>query len=283
MPETKNIKKTRAPRTASAEKSAKSRHLFKRRWVRISLALLLVVIIIAGAILSVIFASDALFFKNEHFTLRRITVQSPGWWNRRSQRVSSVLDLTLNDDNLFAIDLEQKRMVLEANPSIGQVSISRVLPDTLVIKITEKIPRAALYSRRSKWLINDSAMVMDRDTCLGIGNDLPVIYGLQLSKKLTAGVILKKTLPALELIALVLQHYPGIKLFTINISDPKFMDIKLLYGSSNKIYSVRMPKEQLPVMTKILKNSLRQARLTGDTRQILNLTYRGKAIFSGRR
>ncbi len=283
MPETKNIKKTRTPRTASADKSVKSRPLLKRRWIRISLALLLVIVIIAGAILSVIFAADALFFKNEHFTLRRISVKSPGWWNRRSQKVCSVLDLTLNDDNLFAIDLEQKRMILEANPSIDQVSISRILPDTLVIKITEKIPRAALYSKRSKWLINDSAMVMDRATCLGIGNDLPVIYGLQLSKELTAGVILKKTLPALELIALVLHHYPTIKLFTINIRDPKFMDIKLLYGDSNKIYSVRMPKEQLPFMTKILKNTLRQARLTGDTRQILNLTYRGKAIFSGRR
>lgn len=283
MPETKNIKKTRVAKTASSAKSVKSSNPLKRRWVRIALALLLVIIAIAGAVLTVILAADALFFKNEHFTLQHIIVKSPGWWNNRNHKVSSILELTLNEDNLYSIDLEKKRMVLEAVPSIGQVTISRILPDTLMIKITGKIPRAALHDKYSKWLINSDAIVMDRNTCLGIGNDLPVIYGLNRGKELTTGIVLKETSPALELISLVLHYYPKIKLFTINIRDPKFMDIKLLYGNSNKIYSVRLPKEKLPFMTKILKNSLRQARLTGDTRQIINLTYKGKAIFSGRR
>jgi len=283
MPETKDKKNNRMTKTTSGNKSTKSRNPFKKRWVRISLAALLVLIVIGGTGLLIKLAADAFFFKNEHFILRHIVVKSPGWWSGRSEKVAGILGLKVNEHNLFAIDLEKNRALLEAEPSIGQVSIVRVMPDSLIVKITGKIPRAVLYDRRSKWLINDSSTVMDRDNCIRISRDLPVIYGFQTSAALTEGMELKETTQALELISLVIRFYPEIKLLTINIRDRKFMDIKLFYGRSNGVYSVKIPKEQLPYMLKMLKSSLHQAQSTGEKRRVLNMTYEGKVIFSGRR
>lgn len=281
MPEKKNIKKEQSPKTASGNKLAKIRNPLTKRWVRISLAILLLVIASCGAVLIIKLAADALFFNNKHFTLRHIVVQSPGWWNGRNAKVAALLNLKLNSANLFAINLKAKRAILEAVPSIGQVAIIRVLPDSLIIDITGKIPRAVLYDRRSKWLIDNAATVMNRDNCIRISRDLPVIYGFQTSRTLTEGMILQETTQALELISLVTRFYPEIKLLTINIHDPKFMDIKLFYGSSRDVYSVKIPNEQLPYMMKILKSTLQQAQTNGEKRRVINMTYRGKAIFSG--
>ena len=283
MAEIKDKKNARKPKTTTDNKSIKKRTLSKKRWVRILLATLLVGVVIVGAGLLIKAAADAFFFKNEHFTLRHIVVKSSGWWDGRSEKVASILDLTINEDNLFSIDLEQKRAALEAVPSIGQVSIMRVLPDSLVIRITGKIPRAVLYGRKSKWLINDLSIVMNRDNCIRISRDLPVIYGFKIAAALQEGMILKQTYQALELISLVLRFYPEIKLLTINTQDPKFLDLKLFYRNINGVYSVQMPKHELPFMLEMLKSGLIQAQTTGETRRIINMTYQGKIIYATRR
>ena len=283
MAENKDKKNGRKSKTTNGNKLTKNRNPFKKRWVRILLAGLLVGAVIVGAVILIKLAADAFFFKNQHFTIRHIVVKSPGWWNGRGEKVASLLELTINKDNLFSIDLKKKRKVLEAVPSIGQVSIIRVLPDSLVVKITGKIPRAVLYGRKSKWLINNSAIVMARDNCIRISRDLPIIYGFQANSTLKEGMVLKETAQALELISLILRFYPEMKLLTINTRDPKFMDLKLFYRNSNGVYSVQMPKQELPFMLKMLKSALRQAKMIGEKRRIINMTYEGKIIYAGRR
>ena len=283
MAEIKDKKNRQKSKKATGDKSTKQPSLFKKRWVRIILATLLVGIVIIGTGLLIKAAANAFFFNNRHFTLRHIVVKSPGWWNGRSEKVASILNLTINKDNLFSIDLAKKRQALEAVPSIGQVAIMRVLPDSLVIKITGKIPRAVLYGRKSKWLINNSSIVMDRDNCIRISRDLPIIYGFQTATTLQAGMVLKETYQALELISLVLRFYPEIKLLTINTRDPKFLDLKLFYRNSNGVYSVQMPKNELPFMLNRLKSALYQAQTIGEKRRIVNMTYEGKIIYADRR
>lgn len=283
MAENKANNNAQKSKTTTGNKSKKNRNLFKKRWVRILLAGLLVGTIITGAILLVKLAANAFFFENKHFTLRYLVVKSPGWWNNRSEKVASILDLAINEDNLFLIDLEHKRKALEAVPSIGQVSIIRVLPDSLVIKITGKIPRAILYGRKSKWLINNSSIVMNRENCIRISRDLPIIYGFQADSAIKEGMVLKQTAQALELISLIMLYSPEMKLLTINTRDPKFLDLKLFYRNSNGVYSIQMPKQELPFMLKILKSALQQAQRTGEKRRIINMTYEGKIIYAGRR
>jgi cell division septal protein FtsQ len=283
MAETKDKKNRQKSKKTTSDKSTKQPSLFKKRWVRILLATLLVGIVITATGLLIKAATNAFFFENSHFTLRHIVVKSPGWWNGRSEKVASILGLTINKDNLFSIDLAKKRKALEAVPSIGQVTIMRVLPDTLVVKITGKIPRAILYGRKSKWLINNSAIVMDRENCIRISRDLPIIYGFQTASALQAGMVLKETAQALELISLILRFYPEIKLLTINTRDPKFLDLKLVYRNSSGVYSVQMPKHELAFMLKMLKSALHQAQTIGEKRRIINMTYEGKIIYADRR
>ena len=87
-----------------------------------------IMIILALIVLSIWFTSKSLFDRNDHFILKRVVVRSGGWWKSKSNEVSSVLKIKPGETNLFALDLAEMRKLLEAEPSISKVSISRILP-----------------------------------------------------------------------------------------------------------------------------------------------------------
>ena len=97
-----------------------------------------IMIILALIVLSLWFTSKSLFDRNDHFILRNVIVRSGGWWKSRSGEVSSVLKIKPGETNLFSLDLANMRKVLEAEPSISKVSISRFLPDTLAVDIERR-------------------------------------------------------------------------------------------------------------------------------------------------
>ncbi len=272
--------KGKSSKVTKQDKSS-SRGWFKRRGVRIIAAILIIAIIIGGGVALCFLTADALFFKNNHFILRHLVVNGNGYWQGRDEAIAQMLNLKLGHDNLFTIDLRKKRHILCQQPNIEQASLIRQLPDTLIVNISEAIPRAALFTWRSQWLVNDSGMVMDRATCVNIGRELPIIAGIP-RQGIKAGKMLKTLRPALRIIELARCNYPNIELLVLNVRDPKFIDIKLYYKRRAGVYSVKMPRENIAYMMKILRITLQQALKEGEKRRIINLTYRGKVIFSER-
>ena len=176
-------------------------NIIKKPGFRLGMIASGIMIILAIIVLSIWFTSQSLFDRNDHFILNRVIVRSGGWWKSRSKEVSSVLNIKPGETNLFSIDLAKKRKELEAEPSISKVSISRILPDTLSVDITERIPSAFLHFRDNKRIVDADGMVMSTESCINVDKNLPVITGFRSKEEeLLPGNKLQQVTPALNLL-----------------------------------------------------------------------------------
>ena len=105
-----------------------------------------------------------------------------------------------------------------------------VLPDTLKIKIIERIPRAALYSVNSPAVVDGCGVVMKRAESSAANQRLPVIKGLRND----AGDITTQLRPALRLILNALSNYPDIAIQEISLAVPGELRTKLYYRNSKQ-------------------------------------------------
>ena len=97
------------------------------------LVLLLVIVGVLFGLSS--FIRTSFFTDNPWFTLRDIdyTIKGEGV----SQKVyASMVDLRIDEVNLFDIDVNEVRKRLSANPLVKSAEVSRVMPDTLKIVIS---------------------------------------------------------------------------------------------------------------------------------------------------
>jgi hypothetical protein len=88
---------------------------------------------------------DRLVYQNDAFAIRTIDVKTDGVLApehlRRWTRIAP-------GDNLLALDLKRVKRDLELAPIIQHVSVERVLPHTLRIRVTERFPVAQVYTLR---------------------------------------------------------------------------------------------------------------------------------------
>jgi POTRA domain, FtsQ-type len=84
-------------------------------------------------------ALDRFVYENPDFAIRRVVVQSDGDIPADQLRRWSGVKL---GENLFALDLASVKRKLEFWPVINTVSIERILPRTLKIRVTERKPIA---------------------------------------------------------------------------------------------------------------------------------------------
>ena len=90
-------------------------------------------------------ALDRLVYENPDFAIQRVDVQSDGNISPdQLRRWSGVKP----GANLFALDLASVKRNLEFWPMIGSVSVERVLPRTLKIRVTERKPIAQVNMPR---------------------------------------------------------------------------------------------------------------------------------------
>lgn len=91
-------------------------------------------------------ALDRLVYENPDFAIQRVDVQSDGNISAdQLRRWSGVKP----GANLFALDLASVKRNLEFWPMIGSVSVERVLPRTLKIRVTERQPIAQVNMPRA--------------------------------------------------------------------------------------------------------------------------------------
>ncbi len=261
---------TKVSRKTGAKKS------LSRRW-RILLAALSVTIIIGGLIAVFWMASQFLFSSNPHLNLKHVVVESSGWWDGKSAEVSTQLGVSPGV-NLFQLNLPFLCRKLEEHPSIKKAYVARVLPDTLAVKVIERIPRAYLFDNRSKMLVDDSGMIMDRDSCVQLGNDLPTILGLERTPELKPGNVLESVLPALAMIMLCKTEFTELTPATINVMLPGKLNAIVYYKNIRRPYKVSMPNENIRFLLNTLCNCIEQARRMNDPRTSINLNYKGRAV-----
>ena len=125
----------------------------ERRNFRRGLIVSVVALFVFGSIgLWCYLLSDYLFKENMAFILRNVTVASPSAVNSRwtdeagTAKLSSELGLQKGVTNLFGVNLGDLRArAVSRYPGIEDVTIRRVLPDTLSLTIKERLPLAVVH------------------------------------------------------------------------------------------------------------------------------------------
>ena len=254
-----------------------------RRW-RITLAILAVLMLAAAAIVSFWLVKSFLFSHNNHFNLREIRVTSSGWWNQRTTKIREILDLPSEDVNLFRLDLHDLRSRLENHPSIREAEIDRILPDTLDIHLIERIPRAYLNENKSRWVIDDTGIVMDRESSIQMDNGIPVIHGIDDNLHLAAGMKIAELAPVLNLIMMTVTEFSDIKISDISVNNPRQLTLILYYNGIERRYKVIFPANRINSTVEIremlfrLRTAISSALRNGNSGNVIHLGFSGQAV-----
>ena len=264
----------------AATKTQKNEPKNKKNQKKIISILLFLLVLVIFAALCFFFlhsAAKLLFAKNEHFTLRSIEVSSSGWWNNKSKLVAEKLGMTIGRDNLFSMDLREIRARLNAKISnIEDITVTRKLPDILQISIVERIPRAFLVSSRSQWVVDENYIVMQKQYCNSVNNDMPVILGLDIKGGVRDGMKIPELDSAMEMIMLSVRNFPDIKISAISTRNPEQLTCILLF--KEKQYKAFVPRQKMMFMLSVLRSAMIKAQESGDARTVLDLNYNGNVI-----
>ena len=198
-------------------------------------------------------AGRALFSANDRFTVRTLDLASDGKLQPSHIREYAGLASGLN---LFALDLRRIRRELESVPVVGMVTVTRILPDTLRIRISERLAVARLGDEAG-----GQALAVDRGGfTLGpssVSTRLPVITGCRArglrpgSRVEDAGVR-----AALELIELSDEpvYSRFVRIRRVDVSDDELLRVDLERGER-----IRFPRRDMASRMERLCDIIRQS------------------------
>ena len=262
-----NSKKTGSSRKSDSKTPGSSKRKFKLI-AFICLALLFFVLLT----LCIIKLPGYFYTKNPRLVFRNLEVDSTGYWQKNPQILLDRLGLK-KGSYLFTIDLQKLRQQLEKLPSVESAEVRMVLPDTLKIKIVERIPRAALLSVNSPAVVDADGVVMKRSESSAANQRLPVIKGLRNQD------VTRQVRPALRLILNALSNYPDIAIQEISLAVPGELHVKLYYRSSKQC-TVLFPateEEDYNYLLSVLQTTILRS---GSNWSTFDLRYKGSV--SGR-
>jgi cell division protein FtsQ len=101
---------------------------------------------------------------------------------RGTARLSAGDVITLAGDmrgeNILRLSLDRTRSQIMASPWVGDAAITRVLPSTIEIQVTERLPMAVGRVGSRLVLVDRSGVVIDEYTAAYHDLDLPIVDGL---------------------------------------------------------------------------------------------------------
>ena len=231
-----------------------------------------VLLVLAVVIWCVVKLPGIFFSENPRFKFQNLEVDSTGYWQKNPDILLERLGLK-KGTYLFTIDLYKLRQQLEKIPSIESAEVRMALPDTLKVKIIERIPRAALYTVNSPAVVDASGIVMKRAESSAANQRLPVIKGL---RNMDVPVQVR---PALRLILNALSNYPDITIQEVSLVVPGELRVKLYYRNSKQC-TVLFPAtedEDYNYLLSVLQTTILRS---GSDWSIYDLRYKGSV--SGR-
>ena len=196
-------------------------------------AILLVTVVLAGIVWVVLLGAkligQSLFSENDRFIIKHLNINSDGKLQPEHIREYAHVDEGMN---LFAVDLKQVRDDLASVPIVSAVSVSRKLPDTLEITVSERVPAARLGEESTGY-----PLAVDRGGFVlgptSISQQLPSITGLQ-EKGLRPGAQVgdpgvKNALHVLELCDSP-AYSRFLKIKNVDVSHTEYLEVQLQRG-----------------------------------------------------
>ena len=210
---------------------------------------------------------EIMYSHNPRLEFRNLEIDSTGYWQKQHKKLLERIGLDYGA-NMFTINPAQLRKKLERIPSIEHAEVRFVLPDTLKIKITERIPRAALQVANSAIVVDQHGIMMKRSESSAGYQKLPVIKNLRNQKQLQ---------PALKLIMCALSNYPDIAIQELSLANPDELLVTLYYREQ-KHCIVRFPasaNEDYNYLLSVLQTTILSG---GNNWKIYDLRYRGSVV-----
>lgn len=255
----------------SKRKNSKDEKLFHLnfKWIMLLSAAAVALILL---ILAIIFLPRVMYTRNPRLVFKNLEIDSTGYWQKQPKLLLERIGLEYGT-NMFAINPADIREKLESEiPSIESAEVRFVLPDTLKIKINERIPRASLYSANSPLVVDRNGKVMKRAESSAIIQKLPVIKHFRSENQVQLQA-------ALKLIMSALSNYPEIAIQEISLSVKNELRVSLYYrerkrcvvllpSSTDEDYDFLLSKLQTVILT------------YGSNWQIFDLRFRG--VVTGR-
>jgi len=112
---------------------------------------------------------------SERFTVRQVLVS--GASAAPASQIKQVTDRSLGK-NIFAADLEELQLKLEAQPWIRTATVKRRIPDALLIQVEERVPEVLVKMGGSLYLADGEGVLLDRFGPRYADYDFPILTGL---------------------------------------------------------------------------------------------------------
>ena len=91
--------------------------------------------------------------------------------------VQSLVD-GIRGENIFRVDFEPYRQRVLDSPWVSSVAMSRVLPSTIDLRVTERTPMAVARVGQQLLLVDDAGVIIDEYGAAYRDLDLPIVDGL---------------------------------------------------------------------------------------------------------
>lgn len=249
----------------------------KKRCLGAFFALLLILCAAAASVFAVIALFKALFTENPRFNLQKILVTGTGYWKNHPEQLAEKIKLK-KTTNLFKLDLRDVRQKTEKVPGIDSCSVMRILPDTLLFQVVERVPRAVLGSSTSPWLVDSKTIVMPRAQVMSKLRRLPTISGISLSGA-KDGKPFNAVKPAVDLIMTAIRDFPDFYIYQISFRNPDKMYVYFKYRRY-PMYRVILPVKHrgLKFELQVLQSAIINALKNGDRRTLYDMSYEGKVV-----
>ncbi len=244
----------------------------REKFLRALFVLLLLLGLAGVAFCGVYGARRFLFSGNDRFRLREIEVRSGGYWQDKAPQLAARIGVHPGE-NLFRIDPGELRRRLLAIPGIEESEVLRILPDTLHLRVIERVPRAVLGNPRSEWVVDETGAVIPRLESMSASVPLPVILGIS-TAGVKAGMVLETLRPALELIMLTVRSFPDISIIAVNVRNPERLEFFMRFRGQ-KSCKVILPvrNQNFTYLLSALQSAIIYAERQGDTRGTFDLSF----------
>ena len=268
------------PAKTSSTSSAKSTKRSSVAWWKMVLfgMLILFTLILFTVVGYFLMKLPSRLIDNPRFTLRNIEVRNvagtAGYWVKHQDKLAKEIGISADDKmKMFALETNELREKLLKVASVEDGKVHFVLPDTIVLEVQERIPRASLPELNPFVVADRNGKKMDvRKTIVGSAAKLPRIIGARGGEE--------KIRYALDLIMTVLNSYPDITIEQAFVNYKNYMIVLLKFRDQPRLYKVYFPTdgESFEYLLITLENAILEAGKNGDFRRTFDLRNRDQIV-----
>lgn len=178
------------------------------------------------------------------------------------------------DVSIYDIPLEQRRHELEQIPWVHAATVTRILPDRVVITVEERQPVAFLWTRHGIELIDRDGVILE--TPPDVSWTFPVLRGVPERQPVARRKVqMARYLKLMEGLRLENGGYPA-EISEVDLSDPA--DVSVVVTGSSKALRLHLGDEAFRERYDIYRSHIDEWRQQFSEIHSVDLRYKGQAV-----